>query len=78
MIIKSLTFFQNEKFENDVDGYANENRLLHQATQKLEKQLVHAHAHNESLQKTFQQNELSYQEKVNKSMMNIGNTKNEL
>ena len=47
-----------------MDGYTNESRLLQQATQKLEKQLTSAHAQNESLQRTFHQNELSYQEKV--------------
>ncbi len=57
-------FFKIEKYENDIDGYTNENRLLHQATQKLEKQLSNAHAHHESLQRTFHQNELSYKEKV--------------
>ncbi|CAM2700904.1 unnamed protein product [Rotaria socialis] len=54
-----------EKLDNDIDGYTDENRLLHQATQKLEKQLANAHAHIESLQRTYQQNELSYQEKIN-------------
>ena len=38
--------------------------MLQQATQKLEKQLNNSHAQNESMQKTFQQNEYSYQEKV--------------
>ncbi|CAF0725433.1 unnamed protein product [Rotaria sordida] len=66
-LIKNMTNVNKklEKLENDIDGYTNENRLLHQATQKLEKQLANTHAHNESLQRTYQQNELSYQEKIN-------------
>ena len=59
---------QIEKLDNDIDGYMNESRLLQQATQKLEKQLTSAHAQNESLQRTFHQNELSYQEKVNDNL----------
>lgn len=51
--------------ENDIEGYLSENRLLHQAAQKFEKQLTHSHAQNESLQRTFQHNERSYQDKVN-------------
>ncbi|CAF4784013.1 unnamed protein product, partial [Rotaria sp. Silwood1] len=66
-LIKNMTNANKkiEKLENDSDGYTNENRLLHQATQKLEKQLANTQAHNESLQRTYQQNELSYQEKIN-------------
>jgi hypothetical protein len=37
---------------------------LHQQTQKFEKQLANTHANNELLQKTLQQNEASYREKV--------------
>ena len=58
------SFLKLEKHENDIDGYTNEIRLLHQATQKLEKQLSHSYTHHESLQRTFQQNELSYKDKV--------------
>ncbi|CAF0922423.1 unnamed protein product [Adineta ricciae] len=54
-----------EKFENDTDGYNNEIRSLHQQIQKFEKQLASTHGQNEALQKTIQQNELSYQEKIN-------------
>ncbi len=57
-------YFQIEKFEKDIDGYTNEIRLLHQQTQKFEKQLANTHANNELLQKTLQQNEASYREKV--------------
>jgi septal ring factor EnvC (AmiA/AmiB activator) len=60
----SIDFFQIEKFEKDIDGYTNEIRLLHQQTQKFEKQLANTHANNELLQKTLQQNEASYREKV--------------
>lgn len=55
--------------ENDIEGYLSENRLLHQATQKFEKQLAQAHAQNDSLQRTFQHNERSYQEKVNRIIL---------
>ncbi|CAF4279111.1 unnamed protein product, partial [Rotaria magnacalcarata] len=66
-LIKNVTNINKkvEKLDSDIDGYTDENRLLHQATQKLEKQLANAHAHIESLQRTYQQNELSYQEKIN-------------
>lgn len=54
-----------EKNENDIEGYVNENRLLHQATQKLEKQLANLQSQNESLQRTLHQTEYAHQAKVN-------------
>ncbi|CAF4150962.1 unnamed protein product, partial [Rotaria sp. Silwood2] len=76
-LIKNMTNANKkiEKLENDIDGYTNENCLLHQATQKLEKQLANAHGHNESLQRTYQQNELSYQEKINECESLLGSLK---
>lgn len=53
--------FQIEKLEDDLSGFTNENRLLQQTIQKLEKQVANLHTQNE----TFERNEESYQEKVN-------------
>ncbi len=58
---KQVFLCQVEKLENEISGFTNEIRLLQQTIQKLEKQLTTLHAHNESLE----QNERSYQEKIN-------------
>ena len=62
---RKIVWFQIEKFENDIAGYTNENHLLQQTVQKVDKQLATLHTQNESLERTFEQNEQSYQEKVN-------------
>ncbi|CAF3693774.1 unnamed protein product [Adineta steineri] len=59
-LMKNITIAHEkiEKFEHDISEYTNENHLLQETIQKLEKQL---HIQNESLE----QNEQYYQEKIN-------------
>jgi hypothetical protein len=61
---RRLIFNKIEKLENDIDNYVKDNRQLQQTAQQFEKQLNTAHLHGETLQRSLQQNELSYQDKV--------------
>ncbi|CAF0728780.1 unnamed protein product [Adineta steineri] len=66
-LIKNMTNANKkiEKYESDIDTHTNEIRTLNQQAQKFEKQLTNTYAHNETLQKTLQQNESSYHGKIN-------------
>ncbi|CAF4067543.1 unnamed protein product, partial [Rotaria sordida] len=54
-----------EEFEDDIVGYRNENHLLQQTSQKLEKQLTTLHTQNQLLESTLELNEKSHYEKTN-------------
>jgi hypothetical protein len=61
---------QVEKLENDISGYTNENRLLQQTNQKLDKQLSILHGENEGLKQKEESCQGKVIEKLPKKTLN--------